>query len=104
MDLFTKTPKELTADFINGKTKGYEIPPKLVLGVMRRLWAMKHWGKMKELSDACSERLNRKGLIYLNGFGWAKQTMVPYMGLIKKNDSWLIGDVAKFRDFLKNNP
>lgn len=101
MDLFTKDLKQLTADFINGAIGAGDIPPKQVIGVQRRLWAMKHWGKMKELSEACIERLNRKGQVYLEGHGWVKATMVPYMGLVKKNERWVIGDVDKFRSFLK---
>jgi hypothetical protein len=102
MDLFSKSFKELTADFINGKIKADEIPAKLVIQVQRRLYAVKNLKKMKELSEACTARLNRKGLVYLEGFGWAKQEMIPFMGLVKKNDRWLIGDVTKFRNFVSS--
>lgn len=100
MDLFTRTPKELTADFINNKIEAHAIPAKLVLQVQRRLYAMKRWGKMKELSDACIDRLNKKGWAYLEGYGWVKKSMVPYMGLVKKGEKWLIGDAKKHQEFL----
>ena len=96
-DLFTQDLKELTAGFINGTIK--DIPPYKTLGVMRRLWAMKHWTKMKELSELCKGRLEAKGLVYLTGYGWAKKNMVPYMGLVQKNGQWIIGDLQKFREF-----
>lgn len=101
-NLFTKSLEDLTKDFISGELKADDIPSKLTLSIQNRLFQKKHFSKMKELSEACIARLNRRGLVYLAGHGWVKQAMVPYMGLAQINGQWTIADVQKFREYLSN--
>ena len=100
--LFTKSTDQLAEDLIKGELKAEEIPSKLTTAVQNKLFQRQAFGKMKELSDVCVARLNRKGLVYLNGYGWVKQALVPHMGLANIGGRWVIADVEKYRAYLNS--